>query len=129
MLYAAGLSLAIWLYLIFARGGFWLALERERGAPAPAAWPEVVAVIPARDEAETIAATVGSLLAQDYPGAFRVVRRRRRERATARPRSRARRRAPTVVAGTADPARLVRQAVGGARRGSRRRARPRPICC
>jgi hopene-associated glycosyltransferase HpnB len=73
MLYSAGLSLAIWLYLIFARGGFWLALERERGAPAPDVWPEVVAVIPARDEAETIGATVRSLLAQAYPGAFRIV--------------------------------------------------------
>jgi hopene-associated glycosyltransferase HpnB len=73
MLLISGLSLAIWLYLIFARGGFWLALEREAGAPAPAAWPEVVAVIPARDEAETIGATVGSLLAQTYSGAFSIV--------------------------------------------------------
>ncbi len=73
MLVLAGLSLAIWLYLIFARGGFWLAAERERGAPAPSEWPEVVAVIPARDEAGIIAATLGSLLSQDYPGAFRIV--------------------------------------------------------
>jgi hopene-associated glycosyltransferase HpnB len=73
MLTLSVLSLAIWLYLIFARGGFWLAAERERGAPAPALWPEVVAVIPARDEAESIASTVGSLLAQDYPGLFRIV--------------------------------------------------------
>lgn len=69
----AGLSLAVWLYLIFARGGFWLALEREAGAPAPRAWPDVVAVIPARDEAELIGETVGSLLEQDYPGGFRIV--------------------------------------------------------
>jgi hopene-associated glycosyltransferase HpnB len=73
MLVLGGLSLAIWLYLVFARGGYWLALEREAGAPAPAVWPEVVAVIPARDEAESIGVTVGSLLAQDYPGAFSVV--------------------------------------------------------
>ena len=46
MLVLSVLSLAIWLYLIFARGGFWLAAEREVGAPAPSAWPEVVAVIP-----------------------------------------------------------------------------------
>ena len=73
MLFATGLSYAVWIYLIAARGGFWRAGERERGAAAPSAWPEVVAVIPARDEAETIAATVGSLWAQDYLGALRVV--------------------------------------------------------
>ena len=73
MLVVAALSLAIWLYLIFARGGFWLAGERERGAPAPSHGPDVVAIIPARDEAESIGATVASLLAQDYAGAFRIV--------------------------------------------------------
>ena len=73
MLALSVLSLAIWLYLIFARGGFWLAAEREKDAPAPAVWPQVVAVIPARDEAESIAETVGSLLRQDYPGSFRIV--------------------------------------------------------
>src|SRR5436305_14260673 len=73
MLTAAALSLGVWLYLIFARGGFWLAGEREAGAPAPAVWPDVTAVIPARDEAETIGASVGSLLRQDYPGRLRIV--------------------------------------------------------
>ena len=73
MLVLSCLSLAIWLYLIFARGGFWLAAEREAGAPPPAVWPEVVAVIPARDEAESIATTISSLLAQDYPGPFGIV--------------------------------------------------------
>jgi hopene-associated glycosyltransferase HpnB len=73
MLVLSLLSLAIWLYLIFARGGFWLAAEREAGAAPPVSWPEVVGVIPARDEADSIADTVGSLLAQDYPGSFRIV--------------------------------------------------------
>ncbi len=41
--------------------------------PAPTSWPAVVCVIPARDEAESIGETVKSLLAQDYPGEFRVV--------------------------------------------------------
>ena len=50
MFWLSSASLAVWLYLIFARGGFWLALEREEGAPAPLEWPVVVAVIPARDE-------------------------------------------------------------------------------
>src|SRR6185437_2130722 len=39
----------------------------------PDAWPSIVAIIPARDEADTIAHCVGSLLAQDYPGPFSVV--------------------------------------------------------
>ena len=68
------LSFAIWMYLLIARGGFWLARERNhRSIAEPAKWPSVVAVVPARDEADVIATTIGSLLAQDYPGSFRVV--------------------------------------------------------
>lgn len=71
----AGLSLAVWLGLIFAHHGFWLCRERDtRAMPAdPAQWPAVIAVVPARDEADVIAQTIGSLLAQDYPGHFRVI--------------------------------------------------------
>jgi hopene-associated glycosyltransferase HpnB len=67
---AALFVLAVWLYLLAGRGGFWLAAERnDRSEPAaPAAWPEIVAVIPARDEAAGIGQTVRSLLGQDYPG-------------------------------------------------------------
>jgi hopene-associated glycosyltransferase HpnB len=71
----AGVSLVIWLDLVFAHGGFWLARERDTNrVPAdPAVWPEVVAVVPARDEAEVIASAIGSLRAQDYPGRFRII--------------------------------------------------------
>ena len=70
----AALCLALWAYLIAARGGFWLASVRDEGRPPdPPAWPPVTAVIPARDEAEFIAASVNSLLAQDYPGPLRVI--------------------------------------------------------
>ncbi len=71
----AALGLAIWLYLLAGRGLFWLARERDDRdePPAPAVWPAVVAVVPARNEADVIARSVGSLLAQDYPGPFRVV--------------------------------------------------------
>src|SRR5580658_9852777 len=66
--------LAIWLYLLAARGGFWQAREREEGGPAGnPPWPLITAVIPARDEAECIGETVASLLRQDYPGAFDVI--------------------------------------------------------
>jgi hypothetical protein len=65
-----------WAVLLLGRGMFWLARDDDRGAallPDPAAWPRVTAIVPARDEAATIGATVASLLAQDYPGAFRLI--------------------------------------------------------
>ena len=49
MIWLASLSLGVWVYLIFARGGFWLAAAREEGAPALKVWPDVVAVIPAEE--------------------------------------------------------------------------------
>ena len=69
------LVFAIWLYLLVARGGFWLTRardDRER-LPPPAQWPSVVAVLPARNEADVIAQSISSLMRQDYPGSFRVV--------------------------------------------------------
>jgi hopene-associated glycosyltransferase HpnB len=70
----AALALAIWLYLICARGGFWLCRERDDVLPAaPSRWPRVTAVIPARNEAEGIAESIGSLARQDYPGPFSIV--------------------------------------------------------
>ena len=70
----AGVSLAIWLYLVALRGGFWRADRRlDEDLAAPPAWPAVVALVPARDEAEVIGRSVAALLAQDYPGRFRIV--------------------------------------------------------
>jgi hopene-associated glycosyltransferase HpnB len=73
-----GLSLlvvAIWTYLVFGHGRFWLCGERDDRdlPPMPAVWPSLTVVIPARDEAETIGETIASLFAQDYPGRFRIV--------------------------------------------------------
>lgn len=66
--------LAIWLYLLAARGGFWLARERDDDAsPWDGPWPAVTAIIPARDEAECVGETVASLLRQDYRGEFNLV--------------------------------------------------------
>ena len=64
---------AIWAYLLTARGGFWRMREdRPEGAvPSPA--PSVTAVIPARNEAETVGLAAGSLARQKYPGTFRIV--------------------------------------------------------
>ncbi|HXZ21147.1 MAG TPA: glycosyltransferase [Pseudolabrys sp.] len=68
------LSGAVWIYLLSARGGFWLGRVKDSiVASRPNKWPAVVAVIPARNESEVIAASVQSLLRQDYPGAFQVV--------------------------------------------------------
>jgi hopene-associated glycosyltransferase HpnB len=64
----AGLSLAVWVYLLFARGWFWLGRERDDAAVVLSADPPPVAiVVPARNEADGIAASVTSLLRQDYP--------------------------------------------------------------
>ncbi|HVT24820.1 MAG TPA: glycosyltransferase [Rhizomicrobium sp.] len=75
MIALAFLPLAIWIFLLLGRGMFWLARERDdRNEPTePKAWPSVTAVVPARDEADVIARSIGSLLAQDYPGTFNVV--------------------------------------------------------
>lgn len=69
----AALSLALWLYLVFARGGYWRASERLAPSPEPSEWPEIVAVIPARNEAESIGPVIAAHMASDYPGAFSVV--------------------------------------------------------
>ncbi|MGH9620427.1 MAG: glycosyltransferase, partial [Bryobacteraceae bacterium] len=55
-------SLSIWLGLVFGRGGFWRVSRRP---PLPRGCGSVVAVIPARNEAETIGSAVASLLAQE----------------------------------------------------------------
>lgn len=60
--------LAIWLYFFFARGNFWQVHE-DGDKPTPLKrWPRVVAIVPARNEAETIARAVTSLAKQDYRG-------------------------------------------------------------
>jgi hopene-associated glycosyltransferase HpnB len=69
----AVLALFIWIYLAGFHGGFWSAGEREGGGATPEVWPRVVAVIPARDEAEGVGETIKSLLTQDYPGPFSIV--------------------------------------------------------
>ncbi|TCH98399.1 glycosyltransferase [Roseococcus sp. SYP-B2431] len=76
---AEGIGLAAclaWAVLLFGRGFFWLARDDDSDAERlaePARWPAVCAIVPARNEAETIAATVQGLTAQDYPGPLRIV--------------------------------------------------------
>jgi hopene-associated glycosyltransferase HpnB len=71
----AAIALATWIYLLFGRGAFWRAGVHDAAdqTAVPHAFPGVVAVVPARNEADVIAESLGSLLAQDYPGSFEVV--------------------------------------------------------
>lgn len=72
MTWLAALALSAWIYLALLHGRFWQAGPVL--APArPHHTPSVAAVVPARDEAEVIGPSIGSLLAQDYAGPFRVV--------------------------------------------------------
>jgi hopene-associated glycosyltransferase HpnB len=74
MMTIAWATLAAWFVLLALRDGFWLANQRDEApVPPPGQWPRVVAVVPARDEADVIARSIGSLLRQDYPGPFRIV--------------------------------------------------------
>ncbi len=69
----AAIPLAIWIYLFLARGNFWQ-LHEDDIAPQPLAnWPHVAVIVPARNEAETIAPSISSLAKQDYPGEFHII--------------------------------------------------------
>jgi hopene-associated glycosyltransferase HpnB len=68
------ISLASWLYLISFRWSFWRADQRlNTDLPAPDKWPEVVAVIPARDEADSVAAVLSSHASSTYEGKYSIV--------------------------------------------------------
>ena len=68
----------IWIWLLFLRQGFWKA-DQSLCSDDPSRldmrheWPEVVAVIPARNEATVIRQSLSTVLAQDYPGSFHVL--------------------------------------------------------
>ncbi len=68
-------ALLAWIYLLLGRGLFWVARERDdrEDSPPPPIWPSVAAVVPARNEADVIAASIGSLIVQDYPGSLHIV--------------------------------------------------------
>jgi len=59
-----------------ARGAFWRLREFDDDTTThqpPTSWPGVIAVVPARNEAATIAQTLTSLLNQNYAGQFSIV--------------------------------------------------------
>jgi hopene-associated glycosyltransferase HpnB len=66
----------IWVVLFFAWGNFWQVWEFDFDRaqfPAPARWPRVIAVVPARNESASIEAVIRALAVQDYAGEFSVV--------------------------------------------------------
>ena len=77
MSWLAALALLVWVWLLAGHGRFWQAGPVLDPAPpltfAGAEAPPVAVVVPARDEAAHVAASLGSLLAQDYPGTLRVI--------------------------------------------------------
>ncbi len=70
----AGLAVLVWAYLLALHGRFWQAGPMLPPLARPlAAAPSVAIVVPARNEAEGIEPALASLLAQDYPGQWRVI--------------------------------------------------------
>ncbi|MET8814847.1 glycosyltransferase [Streptomyces sp. NPDC004549] len=72
ILWTAVASLVVWCWLLFGQGFFWRTDVRLPPRREPDAWPSVCVVVPARDEAEVLPASLPSLLAQDYPGRAEV---------------------------------------------------------
>ena len=73
MLLLAFLSLTIWLYLIFFRGKFWLNNQFLETIENQNYQAKITAIIPARNEAESIDKCLQSLFEQDYQGEFQIV--------------------------------------------------------
>ena len=71
---ACTVAAAAWVYLVAGHGGYWRTSQwLPRVAAEPDAWPDVVAVVPARNEAEMLPATLPALLGQEYPGTLSVI--------------------------------------------------------
>lgn len=70
---AAAAALLTWLCLAVVHGRFWRTSIRLPPRPTPRPWPAVVAIVPARNEADVLRDTLPLLVSQEYPGRFRVV--------------------------------------------------------
>ncbi|MFE0450644.1 glycosyltransferase [Streptomyces sp. NPDC058914] len=68
IVWTAAVSLAAWLWLLLCQGFFWRTDVRLPSRREPGEWPSVCVVVPARDEAAVLPASLPSLLAQEYPG-------------------------------------------------------------
>ena len=63
----------VWLYLLLARGQFWRVAAHRAPDLRSTAAREVAVVIPARNEAELIAAAVASLATQEFDGLIHLI--------------------------------------------------------
>ncbi|MYZ11546.1 glycosyltransferase [Streptomyces sp. SID2999] len=72
IVWTAAVSLAVWCWLLLGQGFFWRTDVRLPPRREPGEWPSVCVVVPARDEAAVLPASLPSLLAQDYPGRAEV---------------------------------------------------------
>ncbi len=75
-MFIALIGLFAWFYLIALRGGFWRLTEHDRnlGGQEPATPATyVVAIVPARNEADVIEKSLASLFAQQFHGRFDVI--------------------------------------------------------
>ncbi|MEP3231242.1 MAG: glycosyltransferase [Hyphomicrobiales bacterium] len=75
IIFVTGLSCAIWIYLLVFHHRFWLSNQVLK-ASAPLRdeeWPDVVVIIPARNEAETIEAVAKRHLENEYQGQLDLI--------------------------------------------------------
>jgi hopene-associated glycosyltransferase HpnB len=70
------ISILIWLGILLHPARPWdfqPVGDDEKPPPEPEAWPSVSALVPARNESESLPHTLPALLGQDYPGDFTVI--------------------------------------------------------
>lgn len=75
-LVVGGVALVAWLAILLEPARAWDLRpigEDEPAPPEPAAWPAVAVLVPARNEVDVLPLALPWLLAQDYPGDWRVV--------------------------------------------------------
>src|SRR4029079_5196448 len=73
--FAAVAALVAWIGVLLRRGRPWdmAPVGEDDVAPGPARWPRIVAVVPARNESESLPRTLPALLGQECPGDWHVV--------------------------------------------------------
>ncbi len=69
---AGGLCVIIWLYLLIARGHFWMVQYLEARVAPLTGTGLIAVIIPARNEADVIASSVTSLLQQSCAGSIQI---------------------------------------------------------
>ncbi len=77
---ACTVAAVAWAYLVAGHGGYWrtsewlpLPTSPSPFTGEPGTWPDVMTVVPARNEAAMLPATLPALLGQEYPGTLAVI--------------------------------------------------------